>query len=304
LEERKYVRDYFSDIDREEDEAYEELKEKAKQLTREQHRVVRGGKASGSANDKKSDVPVVVGERDARAAAICSELVARDAAADLVVTAFRRRQFGSSRGTLTHEAAIAYVWDDYRRTLLAEMTTEQAARDLEHRRARLNDTKVLILVDHLRRSVPHQFLLDDPEQETTLGDVVAYLHWRYPWFKEDAAWFVLTGNTPAVRPVTLTMGADLTFIIRVQPWTSRESMNAAYDSISTPWIGKGHPPTDKALSLLEFVIEHTGEDGNRPTWEALRELWNARFPARHFTTYSGIRRAYIGARKKLAPRRL
>ena len=306
LEEREYVSDYLSDIHRVgEYGAYKELKEQAKQLTREQHRLfARVGGASAGANDKKSGVPVVVGERDARAAVICSKLLAQDATADPVVATFRERWFGSSRGTLTHDAAIEYVWDDYRRTLLAEMPTEQTARILEHRRAQLNDTKVLILVDDLPRSVPHPFLLDDPEQETTLGDVMAYLHWRYPWSEEHAAWFVLTGNTPAVRPVTLTVEADHTSIIRVQPWTSRESVNAAYDSISTPWIGKCHPPTDEALSLLEFIIEYTDEDGNHPTWEALRELWNAQFPDRQFATYSGMRRAYIRARKKLAPRRL
>jgi hypothetical protein len=306
LEERAYVSDYLSDIQRVgEHEAYKELKEQAKQLTREQHRLFsRGGKASDGANDKKSDVPFVPGERDARAAAICSKLLAQDAAADPVVTAFRERCFGSSRGILTHEAALAYLWDDYRRTLLTEMPMEQAARNLEHRRAQLNEMKALILVDDLPRRVPHPFLLDHPDREATLGDVTDYLHWRFPWFKEDAAWFVLAGDTPAVRPVTLTVEADLTFIIRVHPWTSRESVNAAYDAISTPWIGKVYPPTDEALGLLEFVIEYTGEDGNHPTWEALREQWNAQFPTKQFATYSGMRRAYIRARKKLAPRRL
>jgi hypothetical protein len=306
LEEREYVSDYLSDIHSVgAHEAYKELKDQAKQLTKEQHRLfARGGKASDGVNEQRSDVSVVPGGRDARAAVICSELLAQDAAADPVVTPFRERWFGSSHGTLTHDAAIAYLWDDYRRTLLAEMPMEQAAQNLEHRRAQLNDTKVLILVDELPRSVSHPFLLEDPGQETTLGDVTDYLHWRYPWFKEDAALFVLTGHTPAVWPVNLTAEADLTFVMRVQPWTSRESVMAAYDAISTPWIGKCHPPTDDALGLLEFVIEHTGEDGNNPTWEALRELWNARFPTKQFATYSGMRRAYIRARKKLAPPRL
>ena len=113
-----------------------------------------------------------------------------------------------------------------------------------------------------------------------------------------------TGITPAVLPVSLTVEADLTFNIRVQPWTSRESVNAAYDSISTPWVGKSHPPKGEALDLLEFVIEHTDGAGNLlKTWPELKELWNIQYPARRYHTYSGIRRAYKNNRKKLAPRR-
>ena len=86
-------------------------------------------------------------------------------------------------------------------------------------------------------------------------------------------------------------------------WISKESLNAAYRAMWTPWVGDCHPPTNEALNLLEFVLEHTDEAGKCPPWEKLRVLWNERFPARKFTTYSGIRRAHTRAKEKLAPRR-
>jgi hypothetical protein len=102
------------------------------------------------------------------------------------------------------------------------------------------------------------------------------------------------------EPINLTVESDNTFVMKVHPWISKESLNAAYRAMWTPWVGDCHPPTNEALDLLEFVLEHTDEAGKCPPWEKLRVLWNERFPARKFTTYSGIRRAHTRAKDKLA----
>lgn len=255
--------------------------------------------AGGAGHQWKRDVPVAVGEKDERAAAICSELLAREAADDPVVVGFRERELGGEM--LTPDEAGEYLWNAYRCALLAEMPPDEADRIIleRKRRAHSNGREALILVDDLLRGGPHQFLLDHPEREATLGDLAAYLSWRYPWTSEHAAWFALTGEPPHVEAVGLELGADHTWTFTVHPWASKEALIAAYRVMWTPWIGDCRPPTDEALDLLEFVIARPGE-----SWRTLREVWNAQYPGRFFTTYSGLRRAYNRARQKLAPRRL
>ena len=72
------------------------------------------------------------------------------------------------------------------------------------------------------------------------------------------------------EPINLTVESDNTFVMKVHPWISKESLNAAYRAMWRPWVGDCHPPTNEALDLLEFVLEHTGEAGKRPPSEKLR----------------------------------
>ena len=236
-----------------------------------------GGSSGAPASRSQEDaVPVAVGEKDHRAAELCAELLAQDATEDPVVVAFRERELGGD--TLTPDAAKDYLQ--------------------QHERGSPG------YLD-LPRTVAHQLLLDEPEQKATLGDVAAYLAWRYPWDGGQAAWFLLTDDVPVVQPVSLSVEADDTFTIKVHPWTTKESLKAAHDAMFTPWKGSSYPPKSEALDLVAFVLEHSDEAGRRSkTWEELQELWNERFPARKFKTYSAVRRAYNRARDLLAPRRL
>lgn len=221
-------------------------------------------------------VPVAAGEKDARAAKLSAELLAQGATNDPVIAGFRGRETGG--GTLSRAAAEGHL------------------RGYERENSGYLD---------LPRSVPHQLLLDEPDQRATLGDVAAYLSWRYPWDEGSAAWFVLTGEPPAMEPVSMALEADNTFTIKAHPWTTKESLNAAHAAMFVPWVGERRPPKGEALDLVELVLAHTDQTGRRSkTWEELQEIWNVRYPARKMATYSAVRRAYERARERLAPRRL
>lgn len=238
------------------------------------------GGTARAPRQREGDVSVAVGERDRRAAELCAEFLAQDAAEDPVVVGFRMREFGGE--TLKPDAAEDYL------------------QGYERERSR----GAALVVD-LPRTLPHQLLLDEPGLKATLGDVAAYLAWRYPWDTGGAAWFALTGAPPAVEPVSTTLEADNTFTIKIHPWTTKESLNAAYDAMFTPWVGECRPPKGEALDMIELVLEHTDGAGRHlKTWKELREIWNARYPARKKATYSAVRRAYKRARERLAPRRL
>jgi hypothetical protein len=58
------------------------------------------------------------------------------------------------------------------------------------------------------------------------------------------------------------------------------------------------------LTLVDFVDEHTDQDGTRPTWEELMQLWNVRGLGQHYDDYRTFSKAYRRAREKLAPRHL
>lgn len=264
------------------EDAWEAFVEVADEEVDYQHNIAAsvGGTTRAPRQQEGGDVSVAVGEKDRRAAELCTELLAQEAADDPVLVGFREREFDG--GTLTPEAA------------------ENHLRDCERERPR----GAALVVD-LPRSLPHQLLLDEPDREATLGDVAAYLAWRYPWGTGGAAWFVLTGEPPAVEPASVALEADNTFTIKIHPWATKESLNAARDAMFTPWVGECRPPKGEALDLVELVLEHTDGAGRRlKTWEELREIWNARYPARKMSTYSAVSRAYNRARKRLAPRRL
>jgi hypothetical protein len=55
---------------------------------------------------------------------------------------------------------------------------------------------------------------------------------------------------------------------------------------------------------VDFVDEHTDQDGTRPTWEELVQLWNVRGLGRHYDDYRTFSKTYRRAREKLVPRRL
>jgi hypothetical protein len=72
-------------------------------------------------------------------------------------------------------------------------------------------------------------------------------------------------------------------------------------------IHGGHtnrPVESGTLTLVDFVDEHTDQDGTRPTWEELMQLWNVRGLGRHFDDYRTFSKTYRRAREKLAPRHL
>jgi len=58
---------------------------------------------------------------------------------------------------------------------------------------------------------------------------------------------------------------------------------------------------ERTLAVMRFVTEHTDDEGNRPSWSQLTDLWNKEHPGEwRFKDRFGLRKAYLRAEKELA----
>jgi hypothetical protein len=105
----------------------------------------------------------------------------------------------------------------------------------------------------------------------------------HPWDIDQATWFVLTGETPFVRPIRAkkqetwqTDGRAYTTIsLTVQPWVPPEDVETVYRQLQKQVIGGAHGRvSDKNLNLLRFVIERADGSGNLPKGEVLVKDWD------------------------------
>lgn len=104
---------------------------------------------------------------------------------------------------------------------------------------------------------------------SVLGDLRARVHkliLRYPWQESEAAWFVLTGETPWVAPVTLQargIGTEGMFerqfvTIKVEPWVSEATVRRTYREAQVRMLrGDNRPAKSKQLDLFRFVSSKT-----------------------------------------------
>jgi hypothetical protein len=102
------------------------------------------------------------------------------------------------------------------------------------------------------------------------------------WDIGQAIWFVLTGETPSVRPIrarkqeTWLMDgrAYTTISLTVQPWVPPENVEIVYRQLQKQVIGGAHGRvSDKNLNLLRFVTERADGSGNLPKGEVLVKDW-------------------------------
>ena len=89
---------------------------------------------------------------------------------------------------------------------------------------------------------------------------------RYPWQESEATWFVLTGETPWIAPVTLqargvgTRGMfERQFVtMKVEPWVSEETVRRTYREAQVRMLrGDNRPAKSKQLDLFRFVSSRT-----------------------------------------------
>ena len=107
------------------------------------------------------------------------------------------------------------------------------------------------------------------QPDSVLGDLRARVHkliLRYPWQEPEAAWFVLTGETPWVAPVTLQargVGTGDVFqrqfvTMKVEPWISEETVRRTYREAQVRMLrGDNRPAKSKQLDLFRFVSGRT-----------------------------------------------
>jgi hypothetical protein len=113
----------------------------------------------------------------------------------------------------------------------------------------------------------------------------------HPWDLDEATWFVITGETPFVRPIrakthtsSLLGGRTYnTISLTIQPWVPPETVEIVYRELQKQVIGGGPGRIgEKNLNLLRFVTKRADGNGNLPKGDILvrdwDRLWNEERP--------------------------
>jgi hypothetical protein len=121
-----------------------------------------------------------------------------------------------------------------------------------------------------------------------LHDTVSHLIQRYPWEEPDAVWFVLTGETPWVVPLTWQfrgIGAGLDawsygyITLKVEPWVSARVVERVYSDVQHQLLGKDNKRVgEKNRELFRFVINRMGPGGSWPKARELVKEWDQEYP--------------------------
>jgi hypothetical protein len=127
--------------------------------------------------------------------------------------------------------------------------------------------------------------------KTVLGDLhdrVSRLIKRYPWEEPDAVWFVLTGKTPWVAPLTWQFRGTGEVIdswfygyitLKVEPWVSASVVERVYRDLQHKLLGKDNKRVgEKNRELFRFVIGHMKPDGSLPKARGLVKEWDNAYP--------------------------
>lgn len=132
----------------------------------------------------------------------------------------------------------------------------------------------------------------------------------YHWRKSDAAWFVLTGTKPPIRPfwpsTTTRRGdpfSDALTTFEVLPWVSWVTICKVYRQIQCGLhVGATRKlPSARALEVFRFVTRVSSKPVVAPDeWDSLSRKWLEEHPEEKILRYpSQLKRYYDRAHKVL-----
>jgi hypothetical protein len=135
---------------------------------------------------------------------------------------------------------------------------------------------------------PHRVFTRPRSVLGDLHDKVSRLIKQYPWEEPDAVWFVLTGETPWVAPLTWQFrgtgsGPDSWMYgyitLKVEPWVSASVVERVYSDLQHKLLGKDNRRVgEKNRELFRFVTEHRNSDGSLPKARELVKEWDYVYP--------------------------
>jgi hypothetical protein len=98
----------------------------------------------------------------------------------------------------------------------------------------------------------------------------------HPWDVDEAAWFVVTGEVPLVRPIKAKINSSAVLdsstgytpiSLEIQPWVPPETVESAYRQVQRQVIGNDNRHiSEKNLHLLRFVTKQANAEGNFAGW--------------------------------------
>jgi len=138
----------------------------------------------------------------------------------------------------------------------------------------------------------------------------------FGWKQEEAVWFVLTGETPQIKPLSVRLRVKgsrpevplWSVTIDAEPWVPQEEVESAFGRIKQQVLQVrsrkmgSRKMGPRALEVYRFVREQERLREDRPTWPVLLELWNSQHPDKRFETYNNLRQYFMrGAKAVEAP---
>jgi hypothetical protein len=298
----------FGDIFESEDQGQRALVKDSRQRTRRR-------------KEDEEEAPALKEEETLRAE-VFEEYLARIAASDPNVIAFRKAVLGGRPRLLKREEALKLIRSPAAQALSLALFKELKIPVLGHQ-AELKGQKFNVPEDPWRR---HQaaIFVDPPGEAIPVwsrseskqrmvmidfvnessradrfwvfnGSLLGELHElggqlaeRFSWQRAQAAWFVLTGEPPAVPPVRIRyrVEEDEDFkrgvvTLEVATWVSAETVDAVYRDIQRRRLGSinNRQLDTKTLKLVRFVAKQTKSieltRAERRGWgEKLVETWN------------------------------
>jgi hypothetical protein len=122
---------------------------------------------------------------------------------------------------------------------------------------------------------------------------------------ESAAWFILTGEAPQVRPIearwhakhgSIHLSPQRRIRLTIPPWLPEEEVLRALRLLRRQMPkGRKLPKEARTLEVARFVWRQERLDGfrERPSWKAWTERWNKEHPGHRFETPNAFRMAFV-----------
>ena len=143
-----------------------------------------------------------------------------------------------------------------------------------------------------------------------LGSILANDY--YGWDEGGAIWYVLTGETPRLRPVRMRAHGkspvehyvpfqyDLT--LSVLPWVPAKEVERAYRTAQKQLLEETPRETGvRILEVVQFWWEQFRTRGPMPSWPAWFELWNQAHPDKKFKKWRNFREYVFRGTKEARP---
>src|SRR5215204_4958083 len=309
LKDERYVDDALSEPEI----GLEDLVQEAE--TRLKYWRLGGGRKKPVGRSARTPVEVELDRYEKECAEIVSLYLAKKAASSPKVRRFRQERLGGK--LLTTEEAEEFLRGELLRDLPDDphslswldqsFIAEVGVMGLEH----LLDFAVPIdrwpavgSSQHLL--FPHEGsdgrIVSDKRIAKNYSDLCIYLAAIFPWDPYDAALFLLTGERPEVVPLELSYNRyRRVFTLNFAPWISEKTFRKAYRKCQTVVQGgDNRRMKGRTLAVMRFVTKHTDDEGNRPPWSKLTDLWNKNHPGEwRFKDRFGMRKTYLRGEEEL-----
>lgn len=236
-----------------------------------------------------------------------------------------QEKFGEELGEYEKERAAAF--SEYHAKLAADTLSVRSFREYN-----LGGQDEVLTIEQAERLMSSDGAL---AILNSIDRVSRHLAKEHPWTEEQAAWFVLTGETPSIAPATGRINrvwkkvhTHGTITLMVEPWLSPETVRDAYLRLQKKALNRNNRRIGaRNLALFRFVVGEvesihalglrqqkarakwvkrrsgTATELAGSSWRELKKQWNAWYPEGHPWHYKEVQnfaRDFRATERKIA----